>query len=248
MRISPLVMRIRAANTRFGNDVGSLVDLDAIRKANNFAISKDIAFVVPLDDSVSGNSHDGTIDQTLKEAFSVIVIFANDDAQDDKHGVLSYDKIHDTRSELFRALVGWEVYFARGKIQYDGGRLLPVNPSYLWYQYSFSFEVQLREYDGYCDIHKGTEDLNSTAPNMEGELRDWTQESQLDSLLEIYTDYILSPSGNIPYTGDLPPSTSLVDMSQIVTINDDPNPGSYDRGFAGGFDFYRILNRKNDPK
>ena len=54
----------------------------------------------------------------------------------------------------------------------------------------------------------------------------------------------------MPYTGDLPladgfPDVKLPDMAQWIDLTENPNAGSYGRGFADGFDFYKILNRED---
>ena len=171
---------------------------------------------------------------------------ANDTTQKDKAGIIAYDLLHEVRSQLFRAILGREIYGAESLIYYAGGQLLNINSAYLWYQFDFEYKTRVSEFDGYCDLEGSNLEL-------EGEIREKLQTSQIDESKKIYTNYILWPSADLPYNGDLPiddnyPDVSLPDMASIVDVDDDPNPGDYGRGFSSDFDFYKILNRKNDPK
>lgn len=243
MRIVPIILRLRAANTRFKNNIGGAAELDLARKNT---LKADLAFVVPLNEDTTANANDNNINQTITERFTVIIALANDTSQADKNGIIAYDLLHNVRSEIFRALLGWEIYGAESMIYYAGGQLLNIHAAYLWYQFDFEYRVRITEFDGYCD-------LEGSQLGPEGELREKIQISQLPELQQIYTNYILWPNADLPHDGDLPiddsyPDVALPDMAQIVNIDDDKNPGAYDRGFGSGFDFYRILNRRNDPK
>ena len=243
MRIVPIILRLRAADTRFKNNIGGSAELDLARRNT---LKKDMAFVIPLNEDVAANQNDNEINQTITERFSVIVVLANDTSQSDKTGIIAYDLLHEVRSQIFRALLGWEIYGADSMIYYAGGQLMNIHAAYLWYQFDFEYRVRIMGFDGYADLEGSQLDL-------EGELREKIQISQLPELQKIYTNYILWPSADLPYTGDLPvddnyPDIALPDMATIVDIDDDPNPGAYDRGFSSGFDFYRVLNRRNDKK
>lgn len=243
MRIVPIILKLRSAKTRFENNIGGAVELDIVR---NNTLKVDMAFVVPLQEMCSNNNNENNLNQIITEKFTIIVAIANDSTQKEKTGIIAYDLLHEIRSELFRAILGWEIYGAESMIYYSGGQLLNINAAYLWYQFDFEYKVRISEFDGYCD-------LEGSNLALEGELREKKQLSQIDDLKKIYTNYILWPNTNLPYTDVLPlsdnyPNLSLPDMATIVDIDDDPNPGSFDRGFSSGFDFYRILNRRNDPK
>lgn len=244
MRVSSIVFRLRDAQTIFNDAIGGVAELELVRQSK--VVTKDMAFVIPIEETVEENIHEATLTQNLEEKFAVIVVLDNDSSQKDKYGLLSYDRLHDIRSQLFRALVGWEPYIADSKIEYAGGQLLPLNPAYLWYQFDFKYALKLVEFDGYCDLQGSDLELESG-------LRDRIQVSQLPELLRLYTNYKLAPSEDLPYTGDLPlndnyPDVKIPDFAQFIDTSDDKNPGAYGRAYGSGFDFYRILNRKNDPK
>lgn len=244
MKPGPIILRIRAAGTRFGQMVAGAAELDTVRRSTS--VRHDMAFVVPLDDKPENGKQDGSVTQEILEKFAVVVILQNDTSLGEKFGFLAFDAIHDVRSELFRAILGRRYHTGTSLIEYAGGQLLPLNPSYLWYQFDFQYASRLADFpeEGYYDL-EGSE--------TEDGLDEKLQPSQMDALQRIYTQYLLSPSEHVPYTGDVPrpdgyPDVVVPDMASMITIEDDPNPGAFGRGFSSGYDFYRILNRRYDPK
>lgn len=234
MRLSHLVLRIREAQTRFGNYVAGSAELDLALKGT---LKKDCAFVVPLMDTASPNKIENGIDQTITEGFSVIVAIANDSSDSDRLGLTAYDLLHDVRSELFKSLVGWFIIGSEGPISYGGGKFVVIRNSYLWWQFDFQYPVRLRDWDAYCDIEEQTG------------LLERTQVSQIDSFDKISSKYIMWPNENLPWQGSVSDvTTDMTDMETWIDLTDDPDAGPYGRGFGSSFDFYRILNRRNDPK
>jgi len=243
MRLGPIVLRIRLANTRFKQFVGGAAELDSALKGT---LTGEQAFVVPLAEEVNANDYDNNINQKISERFAVVAVFKNDRSDADKTGLTAYDQLHEVRSEIFKAILGWQVIGGESLISYAGGQILNMDAAYMWYQFDFQYTTRLQEFDNFTDV--AYHDHES-----EGELRDRTQVSQLADLLTIYANYIKWPGPDLPYTGNWPieddyPDVVLPDFAQVVTREDDPNPGAYGRGYGSGFDFYRILNRKNDPK
>ncbi len=237
MRISPIVMRIREARTRFGNYVAGSAELDLAIKNT---LKKDAAFVIPINEDASSHNYDSGINQTIAERFGVIVALANDSSDKDKTGITAYDLLHEIRSELFRSLLGWQIIGAESLIYYAGGKFLMIQNDYLWWQFDFEFKSRLLEFDGYCDV-------NDADRVDEGDLIPKKQISQLDSFDKINTEYILWPSANLPWQGSIPVGdTGITDMETWIDLTDDPKAGAFDRGFSSDFDFYKILNRRND--
>ena len=59
----------------------------------------------------------------------------------------------------------------------------------------------------------------------------------------IYANFILSPSADLPHDGELPlsdgfPDVALPDMAVWIDFTENPDAGSFGRGFASGFKFY----------
>lgn len=232
MRLSPIVLKLRTNFAEFA--IAGAAELDvAIRNT----LKKDMMFVVPTAENSNGNTVDSGVDQTIEERFSVIVAIANDTTDKDKTGVLAYDRLHELRSRLFRAILGYQIIGAETLIGYKGANLWGINNAYLWYQYDFEIRTRIEQYDGYYDVSMADDES-------ETQLRDLMQVSQLPDFNTIYAQYIKSPSEKIPWTGDIPIDTSLVDMGTMIDLTDDPDAGAFGRGFGDGFDFYHILNRR----
>lgn len=232
MRLGLIVTKLRLANTTFGNYIGGAAELAlAIRNT----LQQDSAFVIPLAESADPNQTDSTINQTITERFGVVVALANDSKQSDKLGLTAYDRLHDIRSELFRALVGTLLLDSKSYIDYRGGRILDINPAYLWYQFEFEYQSQITSYpeEGYCDLEDKTFD-------------DIVQPSQLDDFNSMYVNFVLSPNRDpnrrMPIT-DIPlddnyPDVTIPDMANWIDLTDDPRYGEFGEGFASSFDFY----------
>lgn len=214
MKIGLIALRLREANTRFENRVAGVAEL---ARAYDHTLQQNMAFVLPLGESAAPNAYDSGINQMLTERFGVIVAVRTDVTEGDKLGLSAYDMLHDVRTELFGALLGWEPDGADSKVYYKGGVLLSITRATLWYQFEFEYAVRLTDTDGV--------------------------DSEFDSLgwlNTIYTQYRMTPAAEIPYRGGLPVPASLwtPDMTQIIDLTDDPRAGGFARGFSSGFDWY----------
>lgn len=232
MRISPIVLRLRSSIADFV--IAGAAELDVAIKN---VLKKDVMFVVPISESCDSNKYDSGINQSIVERFAVVIAIANDTSDKEKTGVLAYDRLHEIRSKLFRAILGWEIHGAESMIYYRGGSLWGINNAYLWYQFDFEFTTRLVQFDGYYDVDRADDVL-------ECQFRTLQQNSQLADFNSIYSEYINWPDENVPWTGSIPIDTSIVDMTTMVDLTDDPDAGSYGRGFGEDFDFYKILNRR----
>jgi hypothetical protein len=229
MRISPIVLKLRLANTRFGELVGGSAEL---AKALTGSLRKDMAFVIPLGEDAVRNEHDSAVEQSMIERFGVIIVLANDISQKDKLGIKAYDLVHDVRNELFGALMNLDLGFEL-PISYRGGSLINLDSAYLWYQFEFDYTTRI-----------STDPDTGIASVQERTVDDRKQVSQLDDFESIYTQFVLSPSVNLETIKDDPTynlpisNLSLIDMSTVIDLTDDPRAGAYTGGFASGFDYY----------
>jgi hypothetical protein len=216
MKLSPIVFRLRAAGlTLFGNKVAGAAELGL---AQNNTLREEMAFVVQISEEAESNEYDTDVNQVVKETFAVIVALKNDNSQADKTGILAYDALYNVRCEIVKALLGWQMdndacQTVRSLVEYAGGKVLDVNPAWLWYQFDFSVAIELKAPDNTSD---------------------------LDELNSIYTQYIMTPSKDIPLVGPdgIPVSTSLTDMNQLIDKSDIPGSGAYARGYGLGFKLY----------
>lgn len=237
MRIGSLVLRLRAANTHFGEYIGGTVELSQAQKGT--LGNKDMAFVIPLEEEADPSQSSGSISQPVYERFGVIVVMRNDISHYDKLSITAYDRLHDIRSEIFRAVMGINIQEAESVIYFRGGRLLDITPAYLWYQYEFEYKSRLLSgatVSGVDSPGDGVVDLQTTA---------WSerqQVSQLGSFDTLYTQWSLSPSVKNEdalkeaIQGGLTVSTDLIDMESLVDLTDNPDAGAYSKGFGSGFD------------
>lgn len=212
MKLGPIVLKLRLAETRFENRIAGAGELAFALKG---ALQAEMAFVVQLNETASPNTLDSSISQKITERFGIVVMLQNDISQKDKTGLTAYDSLFEIRTQLFSALLGWQMSGAEGLVSYAGGRVLGINRAQFWYQFEFEVNTRIDEDDG---VDVGRDDLGN-----------------FDTL---YTQWVLTPSADLPVE-NLPVNAFDPDMTSIVDFTDDPNAGAFSAGFGLGFDIYR---------
>lgn len=208
MKLSPIVLKIRAQNTRFSNRVAGIAEMEL---AFRNTLKDNVAFVIQLSEKADENKTESAITQMLKETIGVIIALKNDTTQKDKTGLIANDEIFDARNEIFNALLGWQVPGTESLLSYGGGRLLDIKRSYLWYQLEFVAETRLQS-----QIDTG--------------------ENELPWFDTLHADYLLAQSSQLPYTGTLPLSDP--DLEQLIDFTVNPDDGGYARGFSPDFKLF----------
>jgi hypothetical protein len=109
------------------------------------------AYVIYLDDNPREDASLNDVRQRLVESFAVIVALSN---VPDERGQAAINNGHEViRAEIWKALLGWQpdkaVY--NGTI-YQGGHLLDMDRSRLWYQFEFGADMQIGPEDGWQAI------------------------------------------------------------------------------------------------
>ncbi len=113
------------------------------------------AFVIPTDDQPGERKSLNDVRQGLTESFAVIVAISN---TPDERGQAAINTAHDDiRAELWQALLGWQpdnlghdsIYAG---IEYQGGNLLDLDRSRLWYQFDFGAYREIGPEDGWQAI------------------------------------------------------------------------------------------------
>ena len=222
MLLSPIVIKIRAAETMFGNFVGGSAQL---AQAMEYSLVKEAAFVIQLSEIASSNNYDNSINQTIAEKFAVVVALDNGTSDKDKLGLIAYDRLELIRSQLFGALLAWQMPAVdnagpkpESLVSYSGGKVLGINRAWLWYQFEFSVDTHISDCDG---VDNGADDLP------------WFD--------KIFAQYILGPSADLPQINV--PVNFQVDMEQIIDFTTNPNiDGAFSNGFGQVFD---IVNRQD---
>jgi hypothetical protein len=192
MKIGPIVLKIRLANTRFENRVAGAAEL---AYALQGSLQKEMAFVIQLAETASKNELDNGINQTITERFGVVVMLDNATTQKDKTGLTAYDELFDVRAELLGALLGWQMDDMDSVISYGGGKVLGINRAQFWYQ--FEFEADMRISDMVDVGRNDLEDFNT-----------------------IYAQWILAPSAKIPVVRipiNDPDMESIIDFTDDPT-------------------------------
>ncbi len=217
MKIGPIVLKLRLQETRFENRIGGAAELAL---ALTYTLQKEMAFVVQMAETASANRMDSAISQLITERFAVIIALDNASSDKDKMGLTAYDTLFDVRTEIFSALLGWQMEGAESLISYAGGRVIQVNRAYLWYQFEFLVETRIDDDDG---VDVGADDLG-----------------YFD---RIYAQWILAPSLKsvaVEGTTALPVTTVDPDMTQIIDFTSNPVvDGPFGKGFRIDFDTYR---------
>lgn len=248
MKVGKIALKIRDANTDFGDYVAGSAELDL---AISGTLIREMAFVIPLIENAEANTYDSGLMQMLIERFGVVVALKNDSTQSDKLGIIAYDRLHDIREQMFNCLLGWEIPEAESLIYYRGGRLLDLNSAWLWYQFEFEYEGRIgmtkRQQALQTDI--GADDssskIESYARIVYGlQERDVNPDEIPANFDTIYANYMLGQDTRLPYEDDLPisdsfPNVEIPEMTQWIDLTDDPRAGGFSRGFGSGFDFYK---------
>lgn len=208
MKIGPIVLALRAANTRFGNRIAGAVEMGMVLEGAT--LNNETAFVVPVADKPNPNQESSGINQKVIESFVVIVALATDANKKDKLSIAVYDDVHDVRAELFTAILGLQLNNQESVISYAGGQLVDINRAYLWYQFEFVVNFRLDDDDG---VDVGADAL----PDFE----------------KIYAQYMLAPNTALPLPDGtvLPQTLFETDLEELITW-----PREFGPGFGAGFD------------
>lgn len=222
MRLGQIVLRLRSVTELFTNRVGGVAEY-AFARENT--LRNEMAFVIPIQESAPINEYDNTIQQRLTEQFGVVVAVKNDTDYKDKTGFTAYNSLHDMRADIFKAYLGYDAQnfidpsdtcSTSSIIYYRGGQLLDFDRAYLWYQFTFEYWTSLTS-----DAVQADSDSLKT---------------YLD---QIYAQYEITPSANIPTDEELPVELFTPDIEQLVDIKQertDRDSRSYSPGFSTGYD------------
>ncbi len=141
MNLSAVILQLRGANTSFKLKVGGAPELALV---SEYPLQQEWAFVVPVAESPTPNQDDNDINQRLVERFAVIVALANDGTKTDITGYTAASRLDGVRTELFRALLGWQMPGAESLVSYAGGRFIDADRAWLWWQFEFEHTIRLQ--------------------------------------------------------------------------------------------------------
>lgn len=213
MKLSPIVLKLRLASTRFENRIAGAAELATALQGT---LQKEVAFVVQLAETASPNKLDNEVEQELAERFAVIVALDNATTDKDKTGLTAYDSLFEIRAEIWSAILGWQVDGPESyPITYSGGRVLGINRATLWYQFEFERKMRIAQEDG---VDVGRDDL--------------------DDFDKIYARWaLIGPTGReYGEWADFDVAGAPPDMGSIVDFTEDPRDGAFGPGFGIRFD------------
>lgn len=211
MKLGQVVLKIRAAQTDFGNKVAGTVEFAL---AQEYTIKEEMAFVIPLAEADQGdNQYDTSVNQMVNERFGVVVALKNDASVVDKLGFGAHDRLWSIRRQLFAALLGWVPPDTEMPVYYKGGQVLEINSAWFWYQFAFQQETH----------------ITSSADGIDAGLGPY------DDFLRAYSQWLVGDVSQaiLPMTGTppvLPESIQPPDMNTIIDFE-----YAFNAGFATGY-------------
>ena len=151
MKLEPVVAAIRTRCPSFGSRVAGAAQFKLLPE--NSALAVPCAFVIPLDDSPQESRALNTLRQTLADSFAVVIAISN---VADERGQAAAHSVDSMRTELWAALLGWRPDDRYDGINYEGGSLLALDRSRIWYQFEFNALMEIQPSDGWQDIDLAT--------------------------------------------------------------------------------------------
>ena len=143
MELEPIIEHLRARCPTFAGRFAGAAEYRPIPESTSVPVP--CGFVIPLDDNPEPNSTQNSVSQQMTESFAVIVALSNAD----ERGQAATGSVHAARRELWKALVGWEPAEDYGAIEYQGGHLLTLDRSRMWFQFEFGSGFHIGPEDGY---------------------------------------------------------------------------------------------------
>lgn len=138
MKLNLLIQALRQRCPSFQNRVAGAAEFK--RLPENSTLPVPAAFVIPLDDEPEINRSQTGYRQIIRDVFAVVVVLSN---VADERGQAAGTALHDIRAELFRALLGWNPEPEYDGIEYEGGQLLGMDRSRLFYQFEFGADFEI---------------------------------------------------------------------------------------------------------
>ena len=139
MKVTPLVMHLRAHCPGFTNAVTGGIDWESIEKSSK--LSGLAAYVVLTDERADPSEAQNVILQDVTEEFDVCVVFPQ--RAGDERGLAVGDQVDAVRKELCRALVGFKPEPEYDPVEYVGREMLLNSRDKAVYRFSFVTAFQL---------------------------------------------------------------------------------------------------------
>ncbi|WP_324727324.1 phage tail terminator protein [Pseudomonas chlororaphis] len=135
MKITPILTQLRDHCPGLANQVAVGVDLALLQ--SNTALPTPSAHVTPIADLASPSTGQNVTRQAIRDRFVITLVLDTSDARQ------ALEQLESLRAELWRALVGFKPGADYNPIEYDGGEMVSLSATRLFYQLRFFAEFQL---------------------------------------------------------------------------------------------------------
>jgi hypothetical protein len=149
MNLNLVIAQLRTYCPSFGGRVAGSAHFKRLKEESTLTVPA--AYVIPLDDNPGERMSLNDVRQPITESFAIIVALSN---APDERGQAAINSAHDSiRAEIWKAIIGWQPdpVTYRG-VEYQGGNLLDLDRSRLWYQFDFGAYMEIGPEDGWQGI------------------------------------------------------------------------------------------------
>lgn len=139
MKLSLVVNALKDHAPSFNGRVAGAAEFQGLDA--NTKMTLPAAYVIPTGDNAAEQQSQTDYYQVISEGFAVIAVL--DNRQDPRGQTASFDAVDRIRSEIFRAILGWEPDETNHLITYDGGQVIEMTRAALFYQFDFKSDREL---------------------------------------------------------------------------------------------------------
>ncbi|MFP1871912.1 hypothetical protein ACLEDV_08090 [Lonsdalea quercina] len=143
MKLSIVIAALRQRCPSFAGRVAGAAELKALPETGKMLLPA--VYVVPSSDDADEQRSITDYLQNVTEGFAVVCVMNN--TPDNRGQAASFDVVDTVRSELWRALLGWQPDDNAHPISYAGGQLIQMDRGRLYYQFDFIRTLEVSEND-----------------------------------------------------------------------------------------------------
>lgn len=144
MRITPIIAHLKAECPQFKGRVAGGLDWDPVQGCQK--VQSPAAFVLPVGDEAGEPLAINGAAQVVRDSFDVCVVLDNQD----ERGQAAADLVHDVRTTLCRALMGFTAGDEFEPIAYDRGDLILMDRAKVVYGFRFYADTQMGGFSAYA--------------------------------------------------------------------------------------------------
>lgn len=144
MRITPIIEHLQAECPQFKGRIAGGLDWDPVNGCQK--VESPAAFVLPIGDQADEPLAINAAAQVVRDSFDVCVVLDNQD----ERGQAAADLVHDVRTTLCRALMGFTAGGTTEPIAYDRGDLILMDRAKVVYGFRFYADTQLGGFSAYA--------------------------------------------------------------------------------------------------